>query len=250
MVTESRSAVIRRALDGARRRRLFLFRHGSVDYMDTQGNWVPDPDVVSLNGRGRQQAKDMSRLFDNVHVDKAVCSGLPRTRQTATVVLGDRDLELEIVPNFEEIRPMSEEAAGGYDVFAEVAYSHWRAPDYDARFLGGERYDEFYTRVVAAMQSLLDDQDWDDLAVFAHGGTNAAVLGWITGLGLAAFGILDQQTCCLNIADFDCDKETGRVLRKTLRAMNITADDPVKASRHSGDMELLAGMLLKNRTAG
>ena len=71
-----------------------------------------------------------------------------------------------------------------------------------------------------------------------------AVLGWVTGIEHAAFGTLDQATCCLNVIDVDTD-EQGNVLRKTLRAMNITADDPVKGQRHHGDMESLANMILR-----
>jgi hypothetical protein len=39
--------------------------------------------------------------------------------------------------------------------------------------------------------------------------------------------------------------KSGRILRKTVRAMNVTAYDPVKGNRHSGDMETLAYWLLK-----
>jgi len=235
----------REALDGARRRRLYLFRHGSVDYLDDNGNWVPDADVVKLNARGRAQAQAMADLFAGVAVDRAVCSGLLRTRQTGEMILGDRQIELEVASGLEEIRPSKGEATGGYDVFADVAYSHWRAPEPGAQFLGGESYDAFYGRISRAMESILADQSWHDLAIFAHGGTNAAVLGWITGTGLSAFGLLDQETCCLNIIDFDIDAESGVIVRKTLRAMNITAEDPVKTKRHAGDMEMLAGLLLR-----
>ena len=96
------------------------------------------------------------------------------------------------------------------------------------------------------MEAILADQSWHNLAVFAHGGTNAAILGWATGVGLAAFGLLDQSTCCLNVVDFDVD-DSGRLLRKTVRGMNITAYDPVMHRRDAGDMELLAQRLLKWR---
>jgi broad specificity phosphatase PhoE len=94
------------------------------------------------------------------------------------------------------------------------------------------------------MESLLADESWHNLAVFAHGGTNAAVLGWATGVGLEAFGLLDQSMCCLNIIDFDFDGKS-RLVRKTVRAMNISADDPVMRNRHAGDMEMLAKRILK-----
>ncbi len=240
----SRVARRRVAIDGANRRRLYLFRHGAVDYIDANGELIGDPDLVNLNARGRAQASAMAELFVDVHVDKAVCTGLPRTRETGLAILADRDIELEVIAELEEIRPLKGEAPGGYDVVSDVAFSHWRAEQEDASFLGGERYSDFYTRISAAMDALLDDASWHDLAVFAHGGTNAAVLGWATGVGLQAFGLLDQSTCCLNVIDFDFD-DSGKLLRKTIRGMNITADDPVMRTREAGDMELLARRLLK-----
>jgi probable phosphoglycerate mutase len=189
----------------------------------------------------------MARLFAGVHVDKALCTGLPRTRQTGEMVLGDREVNLEDFAELEEIRPLKGESAGGYDIYTDIAFSHWRASEEDARFLRGERYHDFYSRVSAAMETLLADHSWHNLAVFAHGGTNAAVLGWATGVGLEAFGLLDQSMCCLNIIDFDSD-DSGHVLRKTVRGMNITADDPVMQKRHAGDMEMLARRILKWQT--
>lgn len=237
----------RRALDGARRRRMYLFRHGAVDYMQPDGTWVADPDVVVLSDKGHEQAHAMAKQFEGVIVDRAVCSGLPRTRQTGEIILGDRDIELDVLADLEEIRPLRGEATGGYDVFADIAYLHWRATDFETRFLGGEMYSDFYARIVAAMESLLANLTWNNLAVFAHGGTNAAALGWVLGLGLDAFGALDQENCCLNVIDFDTLEDDGRIVRKTVRGMNITAVDPLKRDRHAGDMEMLAGLLLKIR---
>jgi len=229
-------------MDGARRRRIYLFRHGSVDYIDADGNIVPDTDIVVLNETGLAQAAQMRELFSGVQVDKALCSGLPRTLQTGETVLGSREIPLEVDVGFLEIRQMEGEVSGDYDVVADVAFSHWRANDEEARFLGGERYSDFYLRIEKAIQSLLLDESWNNLALFAHGATNAAILGWVTGIGRSAFGVLDQAMCCLNVVDIDFD-ESGAILRKTVRAMNITADDPIKSNRHGGDMESLAHRL-------
>ena len=223
---------------------MYLFRHGEVEYVDATGQWVDDPDAVSLNERGRAQASAMAGLFADVHVDKAVCSGLPRTVQTGDLVLAERALQLEVVPGLQEIRHGSGEVAGGYDIYTDVAFSHWRASQEDATFLGGERYHDFYTRIADTMERLLEDESWHNLAIFAHGGTNAAALGWATGVGLQAFGLLDQAMCCLNVIDFDVDG-SGSVVRKVVRGMNITAEDPLKHRRDAGDMELLAHRLLK-----
>ena len=233
----------RMSLDGAERRRLYLFRHGAVDYIDKEGNVVPDPDAVPLNARGRDEAKAMRSLFSDIAVDRAICSGLARTRETARRVLDGRDIDVEVVGDLREIRPATERRPQ-YDLFRDVAYSHWRADEAGSRFLGGEPYADFYFRIAATMDRIVADPDWHDLAVFAHGGTNAAVLGWVTGLGLNAFGVFDQATCCLNVIDFDFDRQQSKVLRKIVRGMNITAEDPTKKARQTGDMEALARYLM------
>lgn len=145
---------------------------------------------------------------------------------------------------FIEIQQLRGDTPGSYDVLTDVAFSHFRAVDDDARFLGGERYSDFYTRIQAAVENVLADDSWHNLAVFAHGATNAAILGWVTGLGRSAFGIIDQATCCLNVFDIDIDNN-GQIVRKTIRALNVTADDPAKGERHSGDMETLAHRMLQ-----
>jgi len=233
------------ALDGAQRRRIYLFRHGAVDYVDDDGNLVEDPDGVALNQKGRAQADAMCALFANVTVDRALCSGLRRTRETASRVLGNREIEIEIHAEFEEIRPARGEVPVDLDLVKDVAFSHWRATENGSRFLGGELYADFYERISAAMDSFTNDPDWHNLAIFAHGGTNAAILGWTSGLGLSAFGTIDQATCCLNVLDFDFAAGDARLLRKVVRAMNITAEDPTKSGRHSSGMESLARRLMK-----
>ncbi len=235
------------ALDGAQRRRIYLFRHGAVDYVDDNGNVVADPDDVALNEWGCQQADAMCELFSAVTIDRAICSGLRRTRETASRVLGKRDLEIEIHADFAEIRPPRDGRSSELDLIDDVAFSHWRATETGSRFLGGELYADFYQRISVAMESFTNNPDWHNLAIFAHGGTNAAILGWTSGLGLSAFGTVDQATCCLNVLDFDFDAEQ-QLLRKIVRAMNITVDDPVKSGRHAGGMEGLAQRLMKFRS--
>ncbi len=236
------------ALDGAQRRRIYLFRHGAVDYVDDRGKVVTNPDDVALNERGRKQADAMSRLFVEVTIDRAVCSGLRRTRETASRVLGDRDVEIEIHAAFKEIRPARDEPPPQLDLIENVAFSHWGATETGSRFLGGELYADFYDRISAAMDAFTNKPDWHNLAIFAHGGTNAAILGWTAGLGLSAFGTVDQATCCLNVLDFDFAADDQRLLRKIVRAMNVTADDPTKSGRHASGMESLARRLMKFRS--
>lgn len=237
----------RSAIDGAHRRRVYLFRHGAVSYFDAAGNVVPDTDFVDLNAKGIAQAEAMRSMFDGVPIDRAICSGLPRTRQTGEIILGNRTLEIEDDRDFREIRQL-DDFDGDYDLVADIAFSHSRAAEPDARFLGGERYASFYERIATRLETLFVEPKWNDVAVFAHGGTNAAVIGWATGMGLSAFGTIDQATACLNVIDIDLH-ESGEILRKSVRALNVSAYDPTQSQRHCSDMESLAWLIKSQSTS-
>ena len=237
----------RSAIDGAHRRRVYLFRHGAVSYFDSAGNVVPDTDLVDLNEKGVAQAEAMRGMFHGVPIDRAICSGLPRTRQTGEIILGNRQLTIEDDREFREIRQV-DDFDGDFDLITDVAFSHSRATEPDARFLGGERYASFYDRIANRLDGLFAEPEWNDAAVFAHGGTNAAVIGWATGMGLSAFGAIDQATACLNVIDVDLH-ESGTILRKSVRALNVSADNPTHSDRHCSDMESLA-WLIKSQSTG
>src|SRR4026209_2869915 len=78
------------------RRRLYLMRHGEVSYFE-QGRPAP-PEGVHLNEQGRAQAAAAALVLADIAFDWAVTSGLPRTDQTAAIVLGERTLPVITEP--------------------------------------------------------------------------------------------------------------------------------------------------------
>src|SRR5512134_3422029 len=89
------------------RRRIYLMRHGSVDYFRADGTPIP-PLTVPLNDAGREQADAAGALYAQcgVRFDRAVVSGLQRTVETAQRVLAAAglDLPLEHEPALQEMR--------------------------------------------------------------------------------------------------------------------------------------------------
>src|SRR6476620_845489 len=84
------------------RRRLYLMRHGEVNYFE-QGRPAP-PEGVHLNEQGRAHAAAAALALADISFDRVVTSGLPRTLETAAIVLGARTPVVEIVPELREIR--------------------------------------------------------------------------------------------------------------------------------------------------
>ena len=88
------------------RRRIYLMRHGFVDYTSEEVRRTRDPSIVSLTPEGEEEAKAAGAALSEVHFDLAICSGLKRTRQTAEIVLAEHPdaPELEVEERFQELR--------------------------------------------------------------------------------------------------------------------------------------------------
>ena len=108
----------------------------------------------------RGPADAMHDMFTGVTVDRAACSGLRRTRETASRVLGERILEVEIHSEFEEIRAASGDQASDLDLVEHIAFSHWKATSNGSRFLGGELYADYYARISATMELFTHNPSW------------------------------------------------------------------------------------------
>lgn len=185
----------------ARRRRIYLVRHGDVSYFDARGRPV-HPDTVELNEEGRGQARALGELLGSIALDRVIASGLPRTLQTAEAVVADRGLTVEVREELQEIRPGKLRNLSPGEIEA-VFTGAFRQLHREGRFLGGETWGEFLDRVLPCFQDLRAETDWKHLLLVAHGGVNRAILTDVLGSGLDGFGALEQDPGALNIIDTD-----------------------------------------------
>ena len=225
------------------RRRIYLMRHGEAAYIRDDGRVVDDTRVVPLTPFGREQARRQAELLAGVEFDRAVCSGLPRTRETAGIVLDGRDgPTLEIVEPLEEIQGGDERQPEDLEAWIQHIANPWAdAEKPGARFIGGELFSDFSARVIPAFESLVAQQTWRSLLLVLHGGVNRLLLNHVMKLPLGGTLTIEQDTCCINIIDLDM--EDGAVVRYLVRAINITGYNLSKAGLHLTDMERAAARL-------
>ncbi len=231
-------------IDGSFRRRIHLLRHAEVAYFDTAGTMVSDSRVVALTQAGYTQARHVRDMLAAVSFDRVLCSGLPRTRQTAEIVVEGRGLEIGDVPSLEEIRSGPHQPATSDRIPWETAYALWRAGEPDAAFHNGERFDEFAARTRAGIEGIVAQPDWRSLLLVLHGAVNRAVLCWALDAPLASFPRFEQDFCCLNVIDIDVDSD-GKILRKIVRLVNLTPYDLPKRHQWLTTMETVAVRLMK-----
>ena len=227
------------------RRRLLLMRHGAVDYFDADGRPYP-PDAVPLTPVGIEQARAMGAALAaaGLRIDRAITSGLVRTRQTAAHVLEASGLS----PSIEHWSQLQEIRAGHLpsipDAELRAAFiGAFEGPvARETRFLHGETIGELLDRTLPALQRLLTAQDWDTALMVLHGGVNRGLLSWFL-TGQAVFlGGLAQDTGCLNIIDVGTGPATSVV-----RVINFCPIDTLQTTTRLSTMEHLLQKYLKLR---
>ncbi|MDZ7858569.1 histidine phosphatase family protein [Sphaerotilus sp.] len=227
------------------RRRLYLMRHGSVDYFLDDGTPVP-PDTVPLNATGRAQADAAGALFaaSAVTFDRVLVSGLPRTLETAQRVLAAASsaTAIETEPALQEIRPGRLSDLPRDQVrtaFLGAFEGGTSQADVEShRFLGGESVGELLDRSLPAWAQFLMRDDWDCALVVLHGGVNRALLSSALAGTRAFFGRIEQAPACINVLDIGAD-------HVVVRAMNLSPSQWLHHRERQTTMEKLLAQYLR-----
>jgi probable phosphoglycerate mutase len=179
-----------------------------------------------------------------VAIDRALTSGLVRTRQTAQHVLEAAGLSppLEHWPDLQEIRGGRLSAIRD-DELRDAFIAAFEGPvPREQRFLGGETIGELTDRVLPELQRLLADDRWDTALLVAHGGVNRAVLSWFLTGRHEFLGGLAQDAGCLNVIDVGASPATSVV-----RVVNFCPLNTLRTETRLSTMEELLQKYLKLR---
>ena len=229
------------------RRRIYLMRHGFVDYTSQEVRRTRDPSVARLTPAGEEEARAAGTALSEVHFDLAICSGLTRTRQTAEIVLAEHPdaPALEDEARFEELR------SGQYIDFrspehlaATMTFLFEQAGEPGAEFLpGGEKFADGMVRIMEGLSDLLARPGWATALVVAHEVVNRMVLASVIGAPLGASAGFEQDTGCINIIDFDLvPDESGnrtRIERGMIKAVNLTPANYLKNGMNLRSLEAI-----------
>lgn len=229
------------------RRRLYLMRHGFVDYTSAEVRAAQDPSIAYLTDSGRDEARAAGIALSDVQLDIAFHTGLVRTQETAEIVLSQHDLEppqLEQETRFQELR------SGQYIDFksaeqlaATMTFQFERAGDPDATFLdGGERFSHAMERIEDGLKGLLSRPGWATALLVAHEVVNRMILAWSIGAPLGASAAFEQDTGCINIIDFDLVPDSAgntRIERTLIKAVNLTPANYLKNGMNLRSLEAI-----------
>jgi len=229
----------------SKRRRIYLMRHGSVTYFDGDGKPFL-PEMVPLNALGRAQAMAAGAVFaeEKIHFDRVIVSGLPRTVETANLVLNatGQAIDLELWPDLEELRGGKLSAIDDENLRDAFIGAFEGVVPENKQFLGGETIGQLMDRVLPAIARLRADPSWDTVLLVLHGGVNRAILSHaLTGARLF-LGNLAQTAGCINALDVG-EQPADWVLRIS----NYAAPSILQSDTRSTTMETLLEQYKKFR---
>ena len=144
--------------------RFFLMARHGQSTLNVEQRINGDPGVcVDLTEEGRANAQDLGQQIANVPIGLCIHTRFDRTRQTALIALGGRDVPFEVEPLLDDIDVGDLEGDTIQDFRAWKA-EHTRAD----RFPGGESLVETARRYAAAFRRLLERETPEVVLVVTH----------------------------------------------------------------------------------
>lgn len=141
--------------------RLFVVARHAHSVLNEQGRISGDPAVdVPLTAQGEEQARRLGEQVANVPIDVCLHTRFGRTRATAALALGPRQVPLECEPLLDDI-DVGDLEGSPVDDYRAWKGRHTR----EDRFPGGESLDEAARRYAKAYRRLLQRSELTLLVV-------------------------------------------------------------------------------------
>jgi broad specificity phosphatase PhoE len=139
-----------------------LTRHGEST-LNLENRINGDPAVpVALTEKGREEARLLGQQIAHVGLDLCVCTQFSRTRETAEIALGGRQVPIEVEPLFDDID------VGDLEGLPLEDYRAWkREHTRSDPFPGGESLGAAALRYATAFRKLLQRPE-ESVLVVAH----------------------------------------------------------------------------------
>ena len=171
---------------------LLIIRHGlPVRRELTEG--AADPELAP---QGREQAEHLARYLASELIDAVYASPLARARETAAPLAELLGMEIRISPgvaewdqNSSEYVPVEELKAADDPRWHAMLSGEWSSD---------ESEDDFRTRVLESIETIVDDHRGQKVAVVCHGGIINGYLSHVLGLGEFARGFFYPNYTSIN----------------------------------------------------
>jgi len=207
--------------------RIFLVRHGEVSNPDEHG-YVRSRTGMPLTDAGRVHMRRVGDALREVPFTYAYSSPLPRCADSLQLILGERDVPVEIREDLQEVDMGQADGCTLAEVFTmlrpqvENRTLTSRELPPDVTFPGGESMYDVQRRALEALNAIFA-AGHECVLVMTHSGVLRTVLCGILEMPLEGYTRIDQDYGCINLIHVDA----GRPIVKML---NFSVGDPLKGA--------------------
>lgn len=191
--------------------RLWFIRHGEVEtpYI---GTFLGSTDV-GLSDVGQHQAQAISGFLDAMELDAVLTSPLKRAADTAAPTAEARGLDAINVPWAKEMHFGAWEGRSWEDIEADDPdfAKAWQGNPGSTPCPDGDTADQFAAHVQEGLVNTLREYQGKAIALFAHAGTNRAILSAVTGRPYMESFVFSQDYGSVNAAAWDLETGSGQI---------------------------------------
>ncbi len=178
---------------------VYIVRHGET--MWNAAGRIQGHTDVELTERGKEQARATARRLAGVNFGVAYSSDMSRARDTALIILGERETPLHSVPElreynkgvFEGLTP--EEYRQRYPEYFQASLVN----DLDFAPPGGETIRQCQARLSAFVSALKGNHPDEDVLLVGHGGSLRSGIVALLDLPLEANWKFVMHNCALSV---------------------------------------------------
>src|SRR5260370_36556102 len=183
--------------------RVFMVRHGAT-VRSAEDRFAGATDVA-LSDEGREETRRVADRLSHEKIMAVYASPLGRTVETAQILAGPHELEVQTRDGFREINHGRWEQMTRREVeekFPEEA-AEWEKDPYTVAPLGGESGLAVTARALPALIALVRDHAGQNILVVSHKATIRLLLSSLLGFDPRRYrDNLDQKPAALNVVDF------------------------------------------------
>ena len=170
---------------------IYLIRHGETDY--NKGRRLQGVTDIPLNARGIELAEKTAEGLRDIAFDRIYTSPLIRSRKTAEIIRGSRDIEIIPTDGLKEI------SFGDYEGLTVLTESYnipdpdfcdfFNAPERYHTPPGGESIEALRQRTTSFIREIMSDpaNEGKTLLMASHGAAIRGMLSGLQGLPVAQF---------------------------------------------------------------
>ena len=178
---------------------LYIIRHGKTDWNDQHK--LQGQTDVPLNDEGRRMAETARKEYRDVPFDICFCSPLIRAKETAEILLKNRDVP---ILTDDRLMEMSFGRFEGQENSFQIPGSpinelFFSPATYIAQPDGGEDLDDLFARTGAFLRERVDPllKDNKNVLIVGHGAMNSSIVCQVRHLPRAQFWSAGIENCRL-----------------------------------------------------